>query len=125
MNKKLFILCLPVLLLFISCQNQQEHFITDETYRTQVENDFQAREGSLEKSGLLTIFDQPMSPAEKEAMRFLYAYMPLGDIADYSGEYFLENIKTSFQAREPKARIGKRRSKPPPPGGRSPESSGP
>ena len=100
MNKKLFILCLPVLLLFISCQNQQEHFITDETYRTQVENDFQAREGSLEKSGLLTIFDQPMSPAEKEAMRFLYAYMPLGDIADYSGEYFLENIKTSFQARE-------------------------
>jgi len=100
MNKKLFILCLPVLLLFISCQNQQEHFITDETYRTQVENDFQAREGSLEKSGLLTIFDQPMSPAEKEAMRFLYAYMPLGDIADYSSEYFLENIKTSFQARE-------------------------
>ena len=100
MNKKLFILCLPVLLLFMSCQNQQKHFITDETYRTQVENDFQAREGSLEKSGLLAIFDQPMSPAEKEALSFLYAYMPLGDIADYSGEYFLENIRTSFQARE-------------------------
>ena len=100
MNKKLFILCLPVLLLFMSCQNQQKHFITDKTYRTQVENDFQAREGSLEKSGLLAIFDQPMSPAEKEALSFLYAYMPLGDIADYSGEYFLENIRTSFQARE-------------------------
>ena len=70
MNKKLFILCLPVLLLFMSCQNQQKHFITDETYRTQVENDFQAREGSLEKSGLLAIFDQPMSPAEKEALSF-------------------------------------------------------
>ncbi len=100
MNKKLFILFLPVLLLWIGCQNQTKHFITDETYRTQVENDFQARKGTLEQSGLLSIFDQPMSPAEKEAMSFLYAYMPLGDIADYSGEYFLKNIKSSFQARE-------------------------
>ena len=100
MNKKLFILFLPVLLLWIGCQNQTKHFITDETYRTQVENDFQTRKGTLEQSGLLSIFDQPMSPAEKEAMSFLYAYMPLGDIADYSGEYFLKNVKSSFQARE-------------------------
>ena len=100
MNKKLFILFLPVLLLWIGCQNQTKHFITDEAYRTQVENDFQARKGTLEQSGLLSIFDQPMSPAEKEAMSFLYAYMPLGDIADYSGEYFLKNVKSSFQARE-------------------------
>lgn len=100
MNKKLFILCLPVLLFWTSCQNQSKHFITDQTYRNQVETDFQTRKSSLEQSGLLEVFAQPMSQEEKEAMSFLYAYMPLGDIADYSGEYFLENVKTSFQARE-------------------------
>ena len=30
---------------------------------------------------------------------FLYAYMPIGDITDYSGNYYLENLRLSEQAR--------------------------
>ena len=33
-----------------------------------------------------------MSDEQKEAMTFLYAYMPLADIADHPGEFYLENV---------------------------------
>ena len=100
MNKKQLLLLLSVFFMWTSCQNQSSHFITDEAYRTQVETDLQARQADLTEGDLFAVFNQPMSPAEKEALEFLYAYMPLGDIADYSGDYFLQNVKASFQARE-------------------------
>lgn len=37
---------------------------------------------------------------EREAMRFLFAYMPLADITDYPLEFHLKNVRESFQARE-------------------------
>ncbi len=41
-----------------------------------------------------------MSINEKQALEFLYAYMPLSDLADYTPEFFLANIKQSLKARE-------------------------
>ena len=35
---------------------------------------------------------------EREALEFLYAYMPLADIADYSGEFHLMNVRASQKA---------------------------
>lgn len=40
-----------------------------------------------------------MTPEEREALTFMYAYMPIGDITDYSGDFYLKNIRSSFQAR--------------------------
>ena len=37
---------------------------------------------------------------EREALRFLYAYMPLADITDYSLDFHLQNVRASFQARK-------------------------
>ena len=37
---------------------------------------------------------------EQEALRFLYAYMPLADITDYPLEFHLQNVRASFQARQ-------------------------
>lgn len=37
---------------------------------------------------------------EMEALRFLYAYMPLADVTDYPIEFYLENVRASFEARE-------------------------
>ncbi len=45
------------------------------------------------------IFNQQLSPDEKQAMEFLYAYMPLSDLADYQPEFFLKNIQYSLKAR--------------------------
>lgn len=45
------------------------------------------------------IFNQPLSPDEKQAMEFLYAYMPLSDLADYQPDFFLKNTQFSLKAR--------------------------
>jgi len=37
---------------------------------------------------------------EKEALEFLYEYMPLGDSVDYSEEYYRECIQYAFRAKE-------------------------
>ncbi len=37
---------------------------------------------------------------EMDALRFLYAYMPLADITDYSVQFHLENVRATFEARE-------------------------
>ena len=36
---------------------------------------------------------------EMEALRFLYAYMPLADVTDYPTEFYLENVRATFEAR--------------------------
>ena len=37
---------------------------------------------------------------EMEALQFLYAYMPLADVTDYPVEFYLENVRATFEARE-------------------------
>ena len=37
---------------------------------------------------------------EKAALEFLYAYMPLADVTDYPIEFYLENVRATFEARE-------------------------
>ena len=37
---------------------------------------------------------------EKAALQFLYAYMPLADITDYTVAFHLENVRATFEARE-------------------------
>lgn len=98
MNKKHLFTLLFTLLVWTSCNNQQ-HFITDAAYRAEVENDFQAKQAALPNGDLFTVFNDQMTPEEREALTFMYAYMPIGDITDYSGDFYLKNIRSSFQAR--------------------------
>ncbi len=48
---------------------------------------------------LFGVFDTPLSADEKQALEFLYAYMPLSDLADYEGKYFLNQVKAVMKAR--------------------------
>ena len=98
MNKKHLFALLFTLLVWTSCNNQQ-HFITDAAYRAEVENDFQAKQAALPNGNLFAVFNDQMTPEEREALTFMYAYMPIGDITDYSGDFYLKNIRSSFQAR--------------------------
>ena len=45
------------------------------------------------------IFNKPISPEEKQAFEFIYAYAPLSDLADYQPEFFLKNVQYSLKAR--------------------------
>lgn len=99
MNKKHLFTLLCALLLCAACNNQQ-HFISDDTFRAEVEKDFQAKQAALPDGDLFAVFNQEMTPQEKEALTFLYAYMPIGDITDYDGKLYLDNIRSSFKAKQ-------------------------
>jgi len=99
MSKLNIIFCLIASLFAISC-NKEKHFIADQQARTQILNDLEKKQSLLPEGNLFAILDEPMSLPEKEALSFLYAYMPIGDITDYSGNFYLDNIRSSFRAKE-------------------------
>lgn len=94
---KICAMAVGLLWMTASCSN---HLISDEAERAAVQSDFDVRVASLNQGNLFEVFGREMSDRQREAMTFLYAYMPLGDITDYSGEFFLENIDCSLKARE-------------------------
>ena len=98
--KFLSICALSVVLMFSTLSCTEKHLIGDEAERAAVQADFENRAASLTQSDLFKVFEQEMSEQQREALTFLYAYMPLGDITDYSGEFFLENIDYTFRAKE-------------------------
>lgn len=82
-----------------SCTNNR-HLISDDAEWTAVQQDYEARREALSQGELFQVFDQPLSDAQREALTFLYAYMPLADIADHPGTFYLENVDYAFKARE-------------------------
>ncbi|HET6560176.1 MAG TPA: transglutaminase-like domain-containing protein [Prolixibacteraceae bacterium] len=46
------------------------------------------------------IFDGKLTDDEKQAMEFIFAYMPLSDLADYKPAFFLKNVQLSLKARQ-------------------------
>ena len=91
-------LSVTLMLSTLSCTNN--HLISDEAERAVVQADFDKRVASWNQGNLFEVFGQELSEQQREALTFLYAYMPLGDITDYSGEFFLENIDYTFKARK-------------------------
>lgn len=90
-----------VALLTAGCGNHG-HFITNRSYRKQVKSDFAARRelATARQNELFAVFTQKLTIGEKEALQFMYAYMPLADLAEYDGEFFLKNVRISFVAKE-------------------------
>ena len=92
-----------VILLF-SCDKteSQKHFLTDTSYRREVHKQFLMRKqmASHREEVLFAIFDdEDLNLETREALEFLYAYMPLCDLADYDGIFFKKQVEASFAAR--------------------------
>ena len=83
---------------FVACNGS--HFINDKAEREEVKTDFENRKAKIDAEELYSVFNQKLTQKEREALTFLYAYMPLGDIACYDGEFFLRNVQTSLKTRE-------------------------
>lgn len=62
--------------------------------------DFESRKTEVNQPSLYKIFNDNLSPEERGALEFLYAYMPFPDMTDYSGEYYLENARLALKARD-------------------------
>jgi len=96
-----FSLSFAILCCFISCE-KGGHLISDKSYRKKVETQF-AIQKELAKNRsdqLFNIFQQDLTTAEDEALKFLFAYMPLSDLADYDGAFYLKNVRASLAARD-------------------------
>ncbi|MDR1336497.1 MAG: transglutaminase-like domain-containing protein [Tannerella sp.] len=88
------------LLAGMSCTPSQSRFISDATSRDEVAKAFEARQSVFADRTLFSVFDREMTACEREALMFLYAWMPVGDVADYPGEFYMENVRASFTARQ-------------------------
>ncbi len=84
---------------FFACTSS-EHFLKEEDYRAKVEADFAAKQQALPTGNLFEVFNQDLSLEEREALTFLYAYMTTGDITDYSGDFYLKNVRLSLETRK-------------------------
>jgi hypothetical protein len=97
---RIFFVCLTVCVGFTPVLSQQ-HFLTDPGYRKGVLADFEKRKvtAGRRSEALFSVFSSPIALEEEEALKFLYAYMPLSDLADYDGSFFLKQVRTAFEAR--------------------------
>jgi Transglutaminase-like enzymes, putative cysteine proteases len=101
--------------LLAACQGgRNAHFMKDQSYREAVHADYEARMAAND-SALARLVEIPgqagndgevaesaneLTSAEREALEFLYAYMPLADVVDYPAEYYLEQVRASFRIRK-------------------------
>ncbi|MDR0537857.1 MAG: transglutaminase domain-containing protein [Tannerellaceae bacterium] len=89
------------ILLYAGCTPSQGHFIKDTTQRALVAGDFEQKKQDLPEGNLFADFDTAeLTNAEREAMMFLYAYMPIGDATDYNFEFYLNNVRSTFRTLE-------------------------
>jgi len=98
--KQLSYTLLILMMLFAMSCTEKNHLISDKAQRVEVQRDWQLKKAAIPNGDFFTVFDENLTQKEREALEFLYAYMPLCDVTDYSGKYFLRNVDASLLAKE-------------------------
>jgi len=100
MRKFIIFLTTGILTIFSGCTDN--HLIGDKKYRSEVKVSFAERKQLAQnrRKELFSVFETGHSKLHKEALEFLFAYMPLSDLADYNGEFFLANTDIALRARK-------------------------
>lgn len=102
MKKTYWIVLLALAGVLNSCGSKEFLIYSDTDYAKVVEREFERRRELASNRGneLFAVMSEPLTELEKQGMKFLYAFMPLNDLADYDGEYFLKQVRSSLEARE-------------------------
>ena len=66
----------------------------------QVQSDLAKRRAAFKEGKVFDIFQSKMTPEERDALTFLYAYMPSNDLINRSGQFFLDHVRSSLRARQ-------------------------
>lgn len=102
--KKFYLILILSVLILGACGSgpKEDHFITDAEYRQIVETQFtkQKQLAQHRAKQLFGVLDEKITLKEQEALKFLFAFMPLSDLADYDGQFFLAQVRKAFEARE-------------------------
>jgi transglutaminase-like putative cysteine protease len=80
----------------------KDHLIKNKAYRHTVESAFAERKqlASGRNGQLFAVFDRKLNTHQTEALKYLFAFMPLSDLADYTGEFFLANINVALRTQK-------------------------
>ncbi|MFD1887657.1 transglutaminase-like domain-containing protein [Paenibacillus wenxiniae] len=62
--------------------------------------EWKRKQAAQREQQLFTVLDQSSNVAERELLEYLYAYMPLHDLADYDGEYFAAHVRHVLATRK-------------------------
>lgn len=101
--KKVVALSFLLLVMLNSCDTILNwHLIKGRQKRKEVHALFLERSKLVESfdSTITKIIKSDLSTKEREGFEFLYAYMPLSDLAMHSPEYVLKNVQLSLKARK-------------------------
>ena len=91
---KLILSLLSGLVLLTACN---QHFITDAAFRETVAEDLATRQDIMTAADI-DLDAMNLSADEREALEFLYAYMPLGDMLNMTPEYYLDHYRMTQRA---------------------------
>ncbi|MBQ5984087.1 MAG: transglutaminase domain-containing protein [Bacteroidales bacterium] len=101
MKNSLLRMVFPVAVLLLTAGCGRPHFISDESFRREVDSVLNARAETFGPAWeSLYAPEGKLTAEEKEALDFLYAYMPTADITDYPTVLHLENVRAAFRARK-------------------------
>ncbi|WP_145146358.1 transglutaminase domain-containing protein [Paenibacillus xylanexedens] len=77
-------------------------FSLDAQSLERIEQKFQekVRFAEARKSELFDIFQQKLTEEETWALKYVYAYMPVNDMADYNGDLFLSHVRRALDTRK-------------------------
>jgi len=80
---------------------QTSVFSLDVTTMELIERKFREKELIAQSKNiqLFNIFQQELTEEETWALKFLYAYMPINDLADYEGSLFLSHVRQTLEIR--------------------------
>lgn len=82
------------MLLLAACGKSADTIITDPETRKDVAASIAAR------ADWLPAYPDGVTATQKDGLDFLYAYMPVGDVADHPVDLYLANVRSSLDARE-------------------------
>ena len=79
----------------------EPHLISDATLRTRIEAQIgrQRALAARRDQALFGVLKDTIAAEEREALQYLFAFMPLSDLADYDGAYYLRIVRATLEAR--------------------------
>lgn len=97
---RLLQLSLLVVAMGVSSCGHSDGILSDKAYRNQVLEDLAERRDLLSRCDALSAVDDPtLTVRERDALQFLYAYMPISDAINYDGEFFVRQVRRSEKTR--------------------------
>ncbi|MCK5821012.1 MAG: transglutaminase domain-containing protein [Bacteroidales bacterium] len=102
MKKIYWIVLLMLVGALSSCGPKGFMIYSDDDYARLVEKEFERRKELAQNRAdwLFGVMDDGLTMNEEQGLKFLYAFMPLNDLADYDGEFFLKQVRSSLAARD-------------------------